>query len=179
MNKEPDQAVKILLTGKPGCGKTTVIMKLAGLLKALKVAGFYTEQIRSGGQRTGFSVCTFRGAEGVLSSVNFRQGPQVGKYRVDVAGLEKIIAAEFDENRRDVDVYIIDEIGKMECYSNLFVRTVRNILRSNIPLVATVALKGSGFIEEVKAHPGIELIEVIMANRDELPKKITARLSRL
>ncbi|MBC7104477.1 MAG: ATP-binding protein, partial [Firmicutes bacterium] len=44
----------ILLTGPPGCGKTTVLRRLVGLLPAGTVAGFLTEEIREGRARTGF-----------------------------------------------------------------------------------------------------------------------------
>ena len=44
----------LLITGLPGTGKTTVVMRLADRLKRVKAAGFYTEEIRTGGARNGF-----------------------------------------------------------------------------------------------------------------------------
>ena len=44
----------ILLTGHPGIGKTTVIMRLAERLVDRTLAGFYTEELRLGAQRQGF-----------------------------------------------------------------------------------------------------------------------------
>lgn len=44
----------ILLTGRPGIGKTTVIMRLAEHLEEREVVGFYTEEIRDRGRRQGF-----------------------------------------------------------------------------------------------------------------------------
>jgi nucleoside-triphosphatase len=41
----------LLITGLPGTGKTTVVMRLADRLKRMKAAGFYTEEIRTGGAR--------------------------------------------------------------------------------------------------------------------------------
>jgi nucleoside-triphosphatase THEP1 len=36
----------ILLSSPPGCGKTTVIRRLVERLADLRLAGFYTQQIR-------------------------------------------------------------------------------------------------------------------------------------
>jgi nucleoside-triphosphatase len=167
---------KFLLTGLPGCGKTTVIMCLADMLKTKKMVGFYTQEIRDAGQRTGFSLQTFGGEKTVLSSVNFGDGPRVGRYRVDVEGFEQTVLPELAVNK-DADLYLIDEIGKMECFSNKFIEMIKQILDGSLPLVATVALKGSGFIAEVKERKDIELITVNAENRNMLPSKISSQLS--
>ena len=174
-----DQKIpKILLTGKPACGKTTVIIKLAELLSPKKLAGFYTAEIRSAAAaRTGFAVHTFSGAQGPLSSIHLKHGPRVGKYRVDIPAFEKIALPQLNQSPDEVDLFIIDEIGKMECFSPYFIRAAQQILLGPAPLLATVALKGSGFIAQVKTHPGIGLIEVTPANRDTLPAEIMDQLS--
>lgn len=167
---------KFLLTGFPGCGKTTVIMRLADMLKTKKIAGFYTEEIRDAGQRIGFSLQTFGGKKSVLSSINFKNGPKVGKYRVDVEGFEQAVLTELSINK-DVDLYLIDEIGKMECFSSKFIKMIKQILDSSLPLVATVAMKGSGFITDVKKRKDIELITVSTENRSLLSSNILKQLS--
>ena len=68
---------------------------------------------------------------------------------------------------------LIDEIGKMECFSSRFIEAVRKLLDSETPVVATVAIKGGGFIEEVKSRPDVEIREVTHANREELPIQLT------
>jgi len=123
---------KFLLTGLPGCGKTTVIMRLADMLKARKIAGFYTQEIRDAGQRTGFLLQTFGGGKSVLSSINFKNGPKVGRYRVDVEGFEQAVLPELAINNKDVDLYLIDEIGKMECFSSKFIEMIRTYPKTSI-----------------------------------------------
>jgi nucleoside-triphosphatase THEP1 len=44
--KMRSKCVKILLTGLPGCGKTTAVMKVVAALACENVTGFYTEIIR-------------------------------------------------------------------------------------------------------------------------------------
>lgn len=66
----------ILITGPPGCGKTTVIMKAAALLQGRRIAGFYTEEIRENHSRLGFRIITFSGTHGVLAHVGFTGVPR-------------------------------------------------------------------------------------------------------
>ena len=164
------------MTGRPGCGKTTVLMHLAELLEGRAIAGFYTEEIRKGGWRWGFGVRTFSGVEGILSSVEDKAGPKVGRYRVDINGFEQIVLPELNQPAERVDIFLIDEIGKMECFSKAFVESIRHLLTTDRPLVATVAQKGAGFIQEVKSYPGTERLEVILSNRGQLPEQLVQRL---
>jgi nucleoside-triphosphatase len=80
---------KILLTGRPGCGKTTLIKRVVTEL-ALPAGGFYTEEIRERGQRVGFKIITLEGKEAVLAHVDFKTMQRVGKYGLNLSGLETI-----------------------------------------------------------------------------------------
>ena len=48
-------AENILLTGPPRVGKTTLIMRVIEKIKNRGIGGFYTEEIREKGVRTGFN----------------------------------------------------------------------------------------------------------------------------
>lgn len=74
----------LLLTGVPGVGKTTVLRKAADGLSDRRLAGFYTEEIRSDGERRGFRMVCFDGREGVMARTEFPGPHRVGKYGVDV-----------------------------------------------------------------------------------------------
>jgi nucleoside-triphosphatase len=101
---------------------------------------------------------------------------RVGRYRVDVQALDRIVERALSADRRDV-VYLIDEIGKMECFSRAFIDAVSNLLDFQCAIVATIARKGGGFIERVKGRSDVEIWEVTQANRDDLPQRIRERLS--
>ena len=161
----------LLLTGLPGIGKTTVIRKVARELRKYRLGGFYTEEIRTAGQRKGFRLITFNHEEGVIAHVDFDQRCRVGRYGVDVAAIDRFsdIALSI---KADIDVYLIDEIGKMECLSNVFVRRIQSLLESEKTTVATVGMKGSGLIEEVKRWPDSRLWEITRANRDVLVQDV-------
>jgi nucleoside-triphosphatase len=163
----------ILLTGRPGVGKTTVITRLAERLADRTIAGFYTGEIREGGQRQGFGVTTFSGGSGVLARVGVRSRQRVGRYGVDVAAFEQLVLPEL---ARACDVVLIDEIGKMECFSSRFVDVVRQLLDSASPVVATVAASGGGLIAEAKSRPDAEVWQVTRENRDGLPQRLAERV---
>lgn len=164
----------LLLTGLPGTGKTTLIKKIAfGIPGAV---GFYTEEIREKGVRKGFRLVSLSGEEKVLSHVNLKSPHRVGKYRVDVAGFEEFLEGiDFQA----AHAIVIDEIGKMECLSRRFQGLINEVLSSaGKTVIATVALRGTPFIEGLKKAPGAELIEVTVQNRDALASEIPTLLHR-
>lgn len=174
----PARPRHILLTGPAGCGKTTVIQKLVERLGELRLAGFYTREIRLQGRRMGFEVVGLRGETAPLAHVESRSPARVGKYGVELNAFEKLLRAELNRSPEEVDLFVIDEIGKMECLSRPFVEAVRGILDGPVPLLATVALKGGGFIREVKARSGVELRTVTHRNRDHLPNELVETFRR-
>ena len=173
---QPDMArsKNVLLTGRPGIGKTTVIMHLAERLRPAEVAGFYTQEIREGGQRQGFKATTFSGQSTVLAHTGFKSRQRVGRYGVDIASFEQLVSPEL---ARPADIMLIDEIGKMECFSPGFVSTVRHLLDAAVPVIATVAVSGSGFIAEVKTRPDVQILNVTRENRSELPQRVAEQVN--
>jgi nucleoside-triphosphatase len=166
---------KILVTGLPGCGKTTVVRKVADLLGE-KASGFYTEEIRDAkGRRIGFRVVTLGGMRGELAGKFSDRGPRVGSYRVNLESFERVALPSMEGKAGGI--LIVDEIGKMECFSGSFVRRVREILQSDSPVLATIPLRGGGdFIEEIRRLGDVRTFTVTPENREALPAQIAAML---
>jgi nucleoside-triphosphatase len=162
----------ILITGVPGIGKTTIIVRLLEALKDFCAAGFYTKEIRRGGIRKGFELIDLNGRKSLLSHVSIKSPFRVSKYGVDLQAFDEFLdaIAFFDSS---TDLIIIDEIGKMECLSQKFNTLLEKILDSEKLLIATIALKGSGIIKRIKERPDIRLFEMTRDNRDSLARDIS------
>uniref|UniRef100_A0A2K5ND52 Nucleoside-triphosphatase, cancer-related n=1 Tax=Cercocebus atys TaxID=9531 RepID=A0A2K5ND52_CERAT len=159
----------VFLTGPPGVGKTTLIQKASEVLKSsgVPVDGFYTEEVRQGGRRIGFDVVTLSGTRGPLSRVGLEPPPgkrecRVGQYVVDMTSFEHLALPVL----RNADcssgpgqrVCVIDEIGKMELFSQPFIQAVRQTLSTP----GTIIL---GTIPVPKGKP-LALVEEIRNRKD-------------
>jgi nucleoside-triphosphatase len=80
-----------------------------------------------------------------------------------------MVEAELDRPAGAVDLFVIDEVGKMELLCPEFVRAVPRLLDGLAPVLATVAVRGGGLITEVKVREDVRLVEVTEANREGLP----------
>ena len=167
--------MRLFLTGVPGIGKTTLIRAVLEQIDVVKCAGFYTEEKRNRGQRIGFRFVTLDGEEGTLASVG-RKEPTVGRYSVHLEEFERLALPQLDPENSPADLYVIDEIGKMELLSPKFRNRLIHLLASPSNILATIAKKGKGFIEQIKARNDIELLEVTRANRNRLVGEIVRRI---
>jgi nucleoside-triphosphatase len=177
MVPEGHRPVRIVLTGAPGCGKTTAVRRIVAALDMSKVAGFYTEEIREAGRRAGFQWHRLDGRWGILAHVNIRGPHRVGKYGVDVEGFDRDAVSALDPDTPGIELFVVDEIGKMECFSEKFVQAIRRLLASEASVVATVALKGGGLIRDIKNYPGVRLFHLTPAKRDDVARQITGMLA--
>ena len=157
----------LLLTGQPGVGKTTLIQR-ALERSGVRAHGFYTAEIRKGGQRTGFAIRSLDGEEGTLASVDRRGGPRVGRYGVNLADLERVGVSAILRALEEGTLAVIDEIGKMELFSGAFRDAVWRALESPCPVLGTITKSPDPFAQKVKARPDVKLVHVTRANRDEL-----------
>ena len=119
----------IVLTGAPGVGKTTAVIRVASALKekGVKVGGIVSRELRTNNMRIGFEFIdlTTNDRKGLASISG--NGPKVGKYFVNVAGC-RFAAERLMDAVRNSDVIICDEIGPMELKSREFIDSVKNLL---------------------------------------------------
>ena len=137
--------------------------------------GFFTREIREGGGRVGFAITTLDGKEGVLAHEASQSKIRVGKYGVDLESLDRIAVPSMIPAGPD-EIVIIDEIGKMECLSRLFRETLVKTLDSPNPVIGSIALKGSPFIEAIKKRPDVRLVMVDENNRDSLVESLAGEI---
>lgn len=114
------------------------------------------------------------GTRFLLSHVNIDSRYRVGKYGIDISGFEKYLDS-CGLLCHSSQLLIIDEIGKMECFSKKFVEFIKAVLISDKTIIATIASRGGSLIEQIKQRQDIWLFELTSANRDSLPSEITRK----
>jgi nucleoside-triphosphatase len=161
---------RILLTGPPQCGKTTVIQKVAAGFPG-RAAGFFTREVRERGRRVGFEIVTLARDTALLSHVDFPGPLRVGQYGVNLDNFHRVALPALKVTP-GVDLIVVDEVGKIECLSDQFVAAMENLWEQPVQLVVAVAEKGGGLIAGLKAKPDKILLTVTPANREALPARI-------
>ncbi len=161
-----------MLTGRPGCGKTTLIKRIVNKL-ALPASGFYTEEIRERGQRVGFKIITLDCKEAVFAHVHFKTPERLGKYGLNLSILETIAVAALRAAVRARQLVVIDEIGPMEIRSAIFREAVNEALDSAAPILGTVTARSFPFTDGIKKRPDVTMIEVRPNNREQLVSELS------
>jgi nucleoside-triphosphatase len=159
-------------------GKTTVIKEVARELRD-QAGGFYTEEVRDDtGRRTGFRLVTLDGREAVMAHVDLRdqERPQVSRYGVDVSAIDSVGVAALRQAMASDQVVIIDEIGKMELFSNAFKEAVQDALESELHVLGTVMRGSRPWVDELKAKQQVDVWEVTVENRDRIAERILRRI---
>lgn len=166
-------APNLLLTGPPGVGKTTALRRVFERLPRAAAGGFFTEELRAGGGRVGFRLVDPAGRTALLAHRDLDSDARVGRYGVDVPAFEAFVAEALSG---EADVWLVDEVGKMECFSPAFVARVEALLAAPAPVVATIALRGGGPIAALKRRPDVERWALARADRDAAPERVLAWL---
>lgn len=171
MTKPP----RILLTGRPGCGKTTAIQRTVKLIGSDRCVGFYTEERRERGRRLGFDVVTLEGRRGPLARAG-ASGPRVGRYGVDVHSFEALGVASLEHGlNTGALLLVIDEIGKMELFSERFVGLLGRLFdpEADWAVLGTVMRGRHRQVDRLQVRPDVEVIQVTPANRGDLPMRLS------
>ncbi|MEW6097529.1 MAG: NTPase [bacterium] len=162
----------ILLTGKPRSGKTTLLMRIVNEIKS-SCGGFYTEEILKENERIGFRIKTIDGKEGILAEKGKKSKFMVGKYGVVLEELERIGVRAIEKAIKDKKIIVIDEIGKMELFSNAFRDVVLKAFSSGKRVIGTIHIQNSRFLNEIKQRNDVCLFEVNLSNHNEILDRIS------
>ncbi len=168
----------ILLSGRPGCGKTTLIRDI---VRALGVAagGFYTEEVRAASHRLGFDLMTLDGRRATLASVHSRSPLRVSKYGVELEALDGLGTQAIRSAIAGARLVVIDEIGKMELHSEGFRQAVLAALDSGKPVLGAIMLGPHPFADAVKARPDVQVLIITENNRQEVANTVLRVLREL
>ena len=160
-----------LLTGRAGTGKTSLIKQAVAGMKG-KAGGFYTEEIRNQGVRTGFRLVTLNGQSAILAHIDFHSPYRVSKYGVDVDSLDRVGVSALNQAAEQCDLVVIDEIGRMELFSANFRETVSQIIDSGKTVLGTIMLNPNPWADAVKRQPQVNLVELTRYNRNQVAAEL-------
>ncbi|MGR3293706.1 MAG: nucleoside-triphosphatase, partial [Candidatus Scalindua sp.] len=128
----------IFLTGAPSSGKTTVIKKIIESLNH-PANGFYTVE-----ERVGFTMKTIDGKEGYLAHQDIKSDFHIRRYGVSIENIESVAVPSISPVKNSI--IILDEIGKMECFSLAFKQATTNAINASNIVIGTITLGGDDFI---------------------------------
>jgi len=162
----------LFVTGRPGIGKTSVLLSAAEKLKVKGyiVGGMISREVRQNGSRVGFEIIDFKTAEkGWLAHINQPIGPQVGKYKVNQEDIDSVGVRAIQTALRDADVVVIDEIGPMELSSQSFRRAVIDSMSSSKLVMGVIHQSArDSMIESIRNRDDILIETITFENRDSL-----------
>ncbi|KAG6464186.1 cancer-related nucleoside-triphosphatase homolog isoform X2 [Manduca sexta] len=146
----------------------------------IKVYGFYTEEIRKNRVREGFDVVSLDGLRGRLARdlalLNSPVKAKVGKYGVLIEEFENVALPCLNEKQfGSQSLLVIDEIGKMEFFSNAFKNKIKNIFdqQLNYTVLATIPItKSDKLIENIRNHNKAKVWVVTYENRNHIYEEI-------
>jgi nucleoside-triphosphatase len=171
------------VTGSPGIGKTTILLKIAEALekKGYKLGGMLSREAREEEARVGFEIIDIETKKhGWLAHVQQSNGPQVGKYRVNLADLESIGALAIRNATVNAQIVIIDEIGPMELHSSAFKEAVTEALSSGKPVIGVIHERAKdSLINSIRKRDDTQIIQVTRGNRERIHNLLIEKVNQL
>ncbi|MCS6876151.1 MAG: NTPase [Aquificaceae bacterium] len=172
--------MKIVITGEPGIGKTTLIKKLVRALDD-KAIGFWTEEVRDQktNKRTGFRVVNTDGESMLFASKTFVSKHLVGSYGVNVQRFESVALPVLERSLKENKIVVVDEVGKMELFSKPFRDIVKKLIDDQKKsMVLTIPIRDvHPLVSEIRRLRGAVVMQITKENRENVLEDIISLLS--
>ena len=165
-----------LLTAEPRAGKTTCIKQIINQVGAEHFEGFFTEEIRENGERTGFVCVSLTGEKAMLATIHSTSSLRVSRYGVELNDFETLVIPIIEKALSTNKILVIDEIGPMELFSDKFKTVLTLALNSQKIIIGTIYLKPHPEVDEFKKYSTINLLLLTSQNRDTLPSDMAKKL---
>ena len=100
---------------------------------------------------------------------------KVGRYTVNIEDIERLAVPAMTP-KSSQELIVIDEVGKMECFSEAFRNALVGALDSPNTVLGTIAARGTNCIESIKRRDDLTILAINLHNRNALPDKLAAML---
>lgn len=163
-----------MISGPPRSGKTTLAKKILGIDSYGKIArGFFTEEFKKEGVRVGFRIVTVpEGRRAIFSKKGLPSSYRVGRYGVNLEVLEELgCGAIISQGSDEKKLVVVDEIGKMELFSEKFRIVLMDVLNSRVKVLATIMKHPNAFAESIKIRPDVMLLSLTRDNFQQVFQK--------
>ena len=170
-------ANNVLITGAPGIGKTSLISRLYRDLTPLVIKGFYKKAIHEYQILKGYRLATFDFQELVLAHIHIVGPDRFEDFGLNLDGFEKLIINQLSPDP-NVELFLVDEIGVMECTSLQFRQIILKVINSDIPLIATLASLNVLDILKIRNRKDISILNMTHKNREFIWKDVLVEISR-
>lgn len=172
----------VLITGLPGCGKSTLVTRVVDSLRAggVRVGGISTPEFRgAGGLRGGFLIHDIAtGAERIMAAADLPSRIQVGRYGVDGEAIRAVGVSAINQAVVTADIVVIDEIGKMELAVPEFASSVVAAFDSAKPVLGTIGLYlTSPFAAAVKNRPDVTMLTLRRGDQEAIYRRVVDLLA--
>lgn len=163
----------LLITGLPRSGKTTLIRRLIKLdVLRNNAGGFFTQELREHGERVGFMINTIpEGVTVLLAKKNFPSSFRIGKYGINIKALEEMGCEAIIKALEKKKIVIVDEIGKMELFSDRFQVVLKEALDSPLKVLATIMERPNPFADSIKSRTDVKLFSLDRRNFKDVFEK--------
>ncbi len=156
----------LFICGLPGSGKTSLVSKvIENNLSAFNFGGFVTHEIRKEGKRMGFKIITIPDEEeAILAEKGLSSPYRVGSYGVSIENLEKFGCQAIRKALENKRIIVIDEIGKMELFSQKFKQVLVSALNSPHKVLATIMGHKNEFADKLKKRNDVRVLQLELRN---------------
>jgi nucleoside-triphosphatase len=172
--------MKIILQGPPKIGKSTILKKVYALLEHKNPKGCIVEEERENGNRVGFRIKYLPEGHStqLASSKETLSDIFVSKYSINIKAIEnELIPYMFEmKSESSHDVFIFDEIGRMQQKSDKFMSAVDHTMSISKPVIATIVYDDEIWARKYKNDAENFIITVTKLNRDFIPHLIKAMI---
>jgi nucleoside-triphosphatase len=167
----------VFVAGRPGIGKTALIYRLYRDLTPLLIRGFYKEAIYENNILKGFRISTFNFRELILAHIHIEGPDRFNEFGLNLDGFDTIVSEQFHLDKL-VELFLIDEIGSMECRSKIFREKFIDLLDSKVPVITTIAAIEVLDALKIKNRKDITLLKMTISNRDTIWKNILVEIDK-